>query len=70
MLVGVAIKLSNNETMQRIVTFDYAVFFNLLLPPIIFNSGYDLNPKDFFRNFGPILAFAFCGTFTTAAVVA
>ncbi|KAI9594030.1 Sodium/hydrogen exchanger family-domain-containing protein [Syncephalis fuscata] len=69
-LVGVGIKLSGVETLQRIVTFDDAVFFNLLLPPVIFNSGYDLNPKDFFRNFGPILAFAFCGTFTTAAVVA
>ncbi|RKP05029.1 Cation/H+ exchanger, partial [Thamnocephalis sphaerospora] len=69
MLVGLGIRLSGVEAVRRVVTFDYGIFFNLLLPPVIFNSGYDLNPKDFFRSFGTILAFAFAGTFTTTAVI-
>jgi sodium/hydrogen exchanger-like protein 6/7 len=69
MLVGFGIRFSGVEAVRRIVTFDYGVFFNLLLPPIIFNSGYDFSSKDFFRKFGTILAFAFAGTFITAAVI-
>lgn len=35
----------------------------LLLPPIIFESGYNMNKKSFFKNVGAVLMFSFIGTF-------
>ena len=39
------------------------LFMILLLPPIIFESGYNMNKKPFFANFGTVLAYSFLGTF-------
>jgi len=39
------------------------IFLILLLPPIIFESGYNMNKKSFFRNLGTVLMFSFIGTF-------
>lgn len=35
----------------------------LLLPPIIFESGYSLNKGPMFRNFGTVIMYSFLGTF-------
>ena len=49
--------------------FDTEFFFLVLLPPVIFESGYTLNPETLFRNFDAISVFAFLGTFVSTLVV-
>ena len=57
---------------QELQMFEFqpAVFTLLLLPPIIFESGFNLNHRFFFSNIGAILNFAFLGTLVVFAVIA
>ncbi|KAK5989141.1 Endosomal/prevacuolar sodium/hydrogen exchanger [Cladobotryum mycophilum] len=69
MTVGLVLLVTSGDSIRNLISFDYQIFFNLLLPPIILSSGYELHQANFFRNIGTILTFAFAGTFLSAVVI-
>ncbi|ATY67518.1 sodium hydrogen exchanger [Cordyceps militaris] len=69
MIVGLVLLITSGDSIRSPLNFDYQIFFNLLLPPIILSSGYELHQANFFRNIGTILTFAFAGTFLSAVVI-
>ena len=69
MTVGLVLLIFSGDSIRELIKFDYQIFFNLLLPPIILASGYELHQANFFRNIGTILTFAFAGTFLSAVVI-
>jgi len=55
---------------DSLLSFSPTVFFIILLPPVIFNSGYHLRRDLFFRYMTPICLFACLGTIICALFVA
>jgi len=49
--------------------FDFEFFMIWLLPPIIFDAGYNMDVKAFIANMGPTMFFAFIGTFASTFIV-
>jgi NhaP-type Na+/H+ or K+/H+ antiporter len=50
--------------------FDPQIFFFVLLPPIIFNAGYNMKRRNFFKYFSAIMVFAVPGTMVAITTVA
>lgn len=71
-LIGLILKLISNQNLgnwQTEEAFPPTMFFLVLLPPIIFESGYNLHKGNFFQNIGSILVFAIIGTIISALVI-
>ncbi|KAG2439318.1 hypothetical protein HXX76_004677 [Chlamydomonas incerta] len=60
----------NHRIPRRLVTFDEDVFFQTLLPPIIFSAGFSVKKKLFFRNFFTLMIFGVLGTMVSAGILA
>ncbi|KAK0553179.1 monovalent cation:H+ antiporter, CPA1 (nhx1) [Tilletia horrida] len=69
MFVGACLRIGPGEQVQHMLSFSNTIMLNVLLPPIILSSGYDLKQERFFRNFWVILTFALAGTFISAIVI-
>ncbi|XP_043566215.1 sodium/hydrogen exchanger 8 isoform X1 [Chiloscyllium plagiosum] len=71
-LMGAVIKIIESQhwaNWKEEEMFRPNMFFLLLLPPIIFESGYSLHKGNFFQNIGSITLFAVFGTAISAFIV-
>lgn len=59
---GVVVLLVSDGNSSKILVFSEDLFFLYLLPPIIFNAGFQVKKKQFFKNFTIILLFGIFGT--------
>ncbi|KAI6174827.1 Sodium/hydrogen exchanger [Aphelenchoides bicaudatus] len=67
-LIGFTLSYSKWD-FHEFEAFNPNFFFLVLLPPIIFESGYTVNKGHFFSNIVPIFTFAIFGTLITAAII-
>ena len=64
MLAGVLLKVLKIDVyMTNLSNHFVKLFMLLLLPPIIFESGFNMEKKTFFKNMGSVMMFSFIGTF-------
>lgn len=71
-IIGLVLKLLANAKIadwSNEEAFTPTMFFLILLPPIIFESGYNMHKGNFFQNIGSILVFAIFGTAISAFVM-
>ncbi|KAF1001352.1 sodium/hydrogen exchanger 1-like isoform X1 [Apium graveolens] len=66
---GVVILLRTGGTNSRLLEFDEQLFFIYLLPPIIFNAGFQVKKKQFFQNFMTIMLFGAIGTAMSFTII-
>ncbi|KAH9615400.1 hypothetical protein KSS87_019881 [Heliosperma pusillum] len=65
---GVVLWIKKGEG-SRILVFNEELFFIYLLPPIIFNAGFQVKKKQFFKNFSIILMFGVLGTIISFCLI-
>ncbi|KAK9691812.1 hypothetical protein RND81_09G221900 [Saponaria officinalis] len=66
---GVVILLISGGKSSHLLVFSEDLFFIYLLPPIIFNAGFQVKKKQFFRNFITIMLFGALGTLVSFFVI-
>ncbi|GAV63399.1 Na_H_Exchanger domain-containing protein [Cephalotus follicularis] len=66
---GFIILLTTKGKSSHILVFSEDLFFIYLLPPIIFNAGFQVKKKQFFRNFMTIMLFGAIGTLISFWIV-
>lgn len=66
---GVVILLTTQGKSSRLMVFSEDLFFIYLLPPIIFNAGFQVKKKQFFRNFMTIMLFGAIGTLISFGII-
>ena len=69
-IAGLLLRATNDDDIMAAALFDETVFTFVLLPIIIFESGYGMENKNlFFRNLGSILLLAVVGTLCVALLI-
>lgn len=61
--------MQTGDTMHRSLSFDSAVFFTYMLPPIIFYGGLAIRRKLFVSNLLSICLFGILGTFVSFTMI-
>ncbi|XP_076949010.1 sodium/hydrogen exchanger 4-like [Bidens hawaiensis] len=69
-IVGTIILCTSKWKSSRLLRFNEELFFIYLLPPIIFNAGFQVKKKQFFHNFFPIMLFGVTGVLISTSIVA
>ncbi|KAJ6883589.1 hypothetical protein NC652_030736 [Populus alba x Populus x berolinensis] len=65
---GVVLLVRKGES-SHLLKFSEDLFFLYLLPPIIFNAGFQVKKKRFFKNFSTILLFGIFGTVISFCII-
>ncbi|KAF6161943.1 hypothetical protein GIB67_014145 [Kingdonia uniflora] len=68
-ITGAMIMFLSKGKSSHILRFDEDLFFIYLLPPIIFNAGFQVKKKQFFRNFSTIMLFGVIGVFISTGII-
>ncbi|KAG6689840.1 hypothetical protein I3842_11G194500 [Carya illinoinensis] len=68
-IAGIIILLLSKGKSSHILAFNEELFFIYLLPPIIFNAGFQVKKKQFFQNFLTIMSFGVIGVFISAIII-
>ncbi|KAK4355716.1 hypothetical protein RND71_024687 [Anisodus tanguticus] len=66
---GGIILLTTKGKSSRLLEFDEQLFFIYVIPPIIFNAGFQVKKKHFFRNLGTIVLFGVLGTLISFGII-